>query len=173
MTDAQANRVRRAAAGDTEAFADLISEHKGMVYNLALRILGDAHDAEDAFQDVFLTTFAQIGSFRGEAKFSTWLYRIALNRCRRLLSLRKRRGENVPPDNSVAAERTDADGIFDVREALGELPEKFRTAVVLHCMFNYTYDEAGGIMKVPSGTVKTYVHRGKRLLRHALGEKER
>jgi RNA polymerase sigma-70 factor (ECF subfamily) len=170
MSELEAALVSRAAQGDQSAFMELVEAHKAMVYNLALRVLGDAHEAEDVLQDVFLSAFRGLGRFRNEAKFSTWLYTIALNRCRRLLKLRQAAGSNLPPLQVDAAGMSDAQTAHAVRDALGSLPDKYRIAVVLHCMFGYTYEEAGRIMGAPAGTVKTFVHRGKRQLRRIFTE---
>ena len=92
MCQREATLLRQVAAGDESAFRRLVEAHKDMVYNLALRILGDPHEAEDVLQDVFLSAFKGLSGFRGEAKFSTWLYSITTNRCRRTLSSRRRAG---------------------------------------------------------------------------------
>ena len=169
MDEMEACLVNRARAGDSDAFAALVCRHQRMVYNLALKILGDSHQAGDVQQEVFLSALRSVGKFRGEASFSTWLYRIALNACRRALKKRP------PPARALSeaadvVQRDGAEEALVVQDALSQLPDKHRIALVLHCMFSYTYDEAGKLMGVPAGTVKSYVYRGKRALRHILAE---
>ncbi|QIA26442.1 sigma-70 family RNA polymerase sigma factor [Thermaerobacter sp. PB12/4term] len=83
--------VRRACQGDHEAFADLVRRHHGLVYNLCLRLVGQPADAADATQEVFLRVFTRLAHFRGQARFRTWLYRIAVNTCQDELRRRRRR----------------------------------------------------------------------------------
>jgi RNA polymerase sigma-70 factor (ECF subfamily) len=169
--EAEAGLVVRAAEGDEAAFGSLVEAHKDMVYNLAFKILGNAQDAEDAFQETFISAYKNISKFRGDSKVSTWLYRIALNRSRDMLASRRTRGEmgsiheegfDVPSSATVGG----ADSI--VQDALRFLSEDYRTAITLHCLMGYSYDEAGDIMGIPGGTVKTYVFRGKDELRKVL-----
>lgn len=168
MHQRDATLAKQAAAGSESAFRSLVEAHGGMVYNLALKIIGDPHEAEDVFQDVFLGAWRGLGGFRGEAKFSTWLCSITINRCRRVLSSRRRAVPAEPLEGTSLADKSNPAAGRAVREALALIPEKFRIAVVLHCMSGYTYREAGAIMNVPDGTVKSYVHRGKRALRRIL-----
>lgn len=167
-----AGLVSRAAQGDENAFRALFEANRTLVYNLAFRMLGNAEDAEDVFQDTFMNAFANIHKFKGRSRFSTWLYRIALNRARRALDERKRSVATVAIDEADPGPRSVAEPAsgeaLDVQEALGRLPVEYRAALVLHSMFGYTYEEAGAIMNCPSGTVKTYVHRGKKALRDML-----
>lgn len=180
MGDWEATLIERAAAGDEAAFARILETHRDMVYTICHRTLGNAHDAEEAFQETFVSAFRGLGKFRGGSKLSTWLYRIALNRCRDFLSSRQERyarttasldaEEAAGHRQSLRAKESPATAT--VHEALAFLPEQYRTAVNLHCIMGYTYDEAGDIMGVPGGTVKTYVHRGKEALRDILKESE-
>lgn len=175
MEEAERILVEQAAAGDETAFAHLMEAHKDMVYTLCFRTLGNAHDAEEVFQDAFLSAYRNLPNFRGESKVATWLYRIALNRCRDFMESRKSRQarETVSIDclqRPLAA--ASSDGAFDAKSILEQamplLSEEYRSAINLHCIMGYSYDEAGEIMGVPGGTVKTYVHRGKAALREVL-----
>ncbi len=170
MTDSDIALVARAVEGDEGAFQGLMEAHKDMVYSMAYRILGNAEDAQDAFQETFVSAFRNLKKFRGDSKFSTWLYRIALNRSRDILSSRRRRPqhESIHEEgfDHAAADSTDAG--TDVQEALSTLPPDYRTAITLRCIMGYTYDEAADMMGIPAGTVKTYVFRGKDELRKVL-----
>lgn len=171
MDGTEAGIVKAAAAGDERAFEYIVRAHGAHVYNLAYRIVTDAHEAEDVTQEVFATAFASLPRFRGESKLSTWLYRIAVNRARYHLARRKAPPaalddcERTAPDGGARAEAADAAG-----KALALLPDEWRPAVVLHSMYGYTYEEAADILGIPSGTVKTYVHRGMKVLREAFLE---
>jgi RNA polymerase sigma-70 factor (ECF subfamily) len=140
-----------------------------MVYNVAYRMLGNAADAEDAFQDTFVSAYRSISRFRADARFSTWLYRIAVNRCRDMISAKR----SKPTAESIHEEGFDAPAptpkaSSGIEEALQLIAPEYREAITLHCLMEYSYEEAGGIMGVPEGTVKTYVHRGKEELRKVL-----
>ncbi len=172
--------VERAAAGDERAFARIVEDHKDMVYTLCCRTLSNAHDAEEVFQDTFVSAFRNISSFRGDSKLSTWLYRIALNRCRDFMASRSARNTRATAslDNDTSGFRDSAaappksDAAETLEEAMASIPEDYRTAINLHCLMGYSYDEAGDVMGIPGGTVKTYVHRGKAALRNVLGGRE-
>jgi len=171
MADTEVSLIARAVEGDERAFEGLVEGHKDMVYNIAYRMLGNAEDAMDAFQETFISAYRNMSRFRGDAKFSTWLYRIALNRCRDMLASRRTRPafESIHEEGFDApAPRSGGESDTDVQEALGSLSSDYRTAITLHCIMEYSYDEAGDIMGIPGGTVKTYVHRGKQELRKIL-----
>lgn len=169
--------VKAAAAGDTSAFATLVQRHERRIYNLAYRMVG-ADDAADATQDAFLAAYRRLDSFRGDAAFSTWLYRIAVNACYDLLRTRARTPdpvEEVPEPDSARAPGASADpadvaGLaIDVQRALANVPEDFRVVLVLHDLQDRPYDEIAEITGVPLGTVKSRLHRGRSMLGASLG----
>ncbi len=176
MSQSEQALVSAAASGDEGAFAQILEAHRDMIYTICYRTLGNNEDAEEAFQDTFVSAYRNLPSFRGDSKLSTWLYRIAVNRCRDFLSSRRARQDRQTTsmdDESDLRARLSADtGAEDaaetVTEALAFLSDEYRTAINLHCIMGYSYDEAGDIMGVPGGTVKTYVHRGKNMLRDIL-----
>jgi RNA polymerase sigma-70 factor (ECF subfamily) len=153
----------RAARGDDGAFAELVSRHERRVYNLALRMLGRPEDARDASQDAFVSCYRNLSKFRGDAAFSTWLHRIAVNACYDVL--RRRRdmlGMDEAPEPLPAADHGDAvTTSVDVRRALLAVPEEFRTVLVLHDIQDLGYDEIARILEVPIGTVKSRLHRAR------------
>jgi RNA polymerase sigma-70 factor (ECF subfamily) len=169
--------VRRFLSGDRAAFAALVERHERRVYNLALRMTGREEDARDATQDAFLTVLRKLSSFRGEAAFTTWLHRVAVNACYDLLRKRQRqpmldRGDEDHPaaEPPPAPDHADASDLsIDVQRALLEVPEDFRAAMILHDVRDLPQEEVARILGVPVGTVKSRLHRGRIALARALG----
>ena len=170
--------IDRYLAGDTDAFATLVRRHEGQVYRLCLRILGNPDDAADAAQDALVAVARKLGSFRGDARFSTWLHRVAMNACYDHLRAAKRRpmvrrlvDDASTPDLGppVADHADEVAGTRDVAAALALVPEDFRVALVLADVQDLPYDEIARILEVPVGTVKSRVHRGRLALARALG----
>ncbi len=174
--------VRRAQSGDAEAFAWLVNEHQLFIYNLALRALGDVHEAEDAAQDAFVRAWLALPNFRGQAQFRTWLYRIVTNVCfNRLPQLRRQlaalgddqAGET--PDDSLADPATGLEA--DERRAflhrqIDALPQSYKILITLRYQQELSYEEIAGVLSLPLGTVKIGLFRAKAKLREALAEFE-
>ncbi|HYU56960.1 MAG TPA: sigma-70 family RNA polymerase sigma factor [Actinomycetota bacterium] len=165
--------VRRYRAGDGGAFTDLVRRHEPRVYNLALRMLGRAEDARDAAQDTFLTVLRKLDGFRGDARFTTWLYRVTSNTCYDLLRKRRREGpatdelpETAAPDDPESAAIARA----DVARAIGKVPEEFRLVLLLHDVEDLGHAEIASIVGVPIGTVKSRLHRGRVALGRLLSD---
>jgi RNA polymerase sigma-70 factor (ECF subfamily) len=160
--------VDAARRGDQAAFAVLVRRHERRVYGLALRMLGREEDARDAAQDAFVSCYRNLRNFRGDAAFSTWLHRIAVNAC--YDALRKRRevlGIEDAPEPPPSPDHGDATAAaIDVRRALLLVPQEFRAVVVMHDLQDMGYDQIAEALDVPVGTVKSRLHRG----RIALGE---
>jgi RNA polymerase sigma-70 factor (ECF subfamily) len=182
MSSAQALAIR-ASRGDAEAFKQLVLEHSGLVYRVALRILG-IKDAQDASQEVWIRVWRNIENFRGDSAFSTWLYRITVNTClsiRRKESRRVERGyggDELPflPEPSVDADPEAAALSSQQREelqaALGHVRAEHRAALVLRHMEGLSYAEIAQILDVPEGTAKGWVSRGRAAMLVALAGKE-
>jgi RNA polymerase sigma-70 factor (ECF subfamily) len=180
VTDApDAELVRRFLAGDAQAFGELVLRHERRVYAVCLRVLGNAEDAADATQDTLLSVVRKLDGFRGEAAFTTWLHRIALNVCYDHLR-RAQRGpvlhrlldDDLPEREQGEPVPDHADAVADERmiaAALGEVPEDFRIAIVLADMQDLPYEEIAKVLDLPIGTVKSRVHRGRIALARALG----
>ena len=180
-------------AGSEQAFGMLIAQYSQPLYSLIARSLQNPDDAADITQEVFIKVFRSIGSFHGDASLRTWLYRIALREAsnqRRWWSRHKRQEITI----DTPAVSTDDDGdeamclsglLVDgsrsqyehlaqaemkerVEAALRELPEAFRTVVVLREMEGFSYDEIGEILDVPAGTVKSRLTRGRTALKQIL-----
>ncbi len=163
--------VARAARGDDGAFRTLMQRHERRVYNLALRMLGREEDARDATQDAFLSCYRRLPSFRGEAAFTTWLHRIAVNASYDVL--RKRRREptlpgELPEPEPTADHGDETAGTIDVQRALLRVPVEYRAALVLHDVQGRTHQDVAEILEIPIGTVKSRLHRGRLALGRAL-----
>lgn len=170
--------VRRYVGGEAEAFTELVRRHQQRVYSLCLRMLGDADAAADVAQDTFLTVLRKLGSFRGEAAFTTWLHRVAVNACYDELRRKQRRPmlhvategvtdrEAGPP---ILDHADEVAGTSDVARALASIPEEFRAALVLADVHDMAYERIARVLDVPVGTVKSRVHRGRLALAEALG----
>lgn len=178
----EAALLERARAGDESAFAALVTPRRVRLWSVCLRVVGDRHDAEDALQDALTAAWLHLGSFRGEAKFDTWLYRIASNAA--LAVARRRRERTVDPDDlgdlgghgdaaRAGGHRDHADTVADtdrVRRALAALPEQFREAVVLRELADMTYDDIAAHQGVGVQTVKSRLNRARAQLAAALAE---
>lgn len=178
--------VRRAQEGDEEAFAELFRQHKNRVYSVCLLMTKDAAEAEDLTQEAFLQVFRTIGSFRGEAAFSTWLYRISVNTV--LMKLRRRKtGMTVSLDepvnpNSPTLQRDfggddrDLLGVVDriaLKRALDELPKGCRNIFSLHEVQGYQHHEIAELLDCSIGNSKSQLHKAKLRLRELLFPKRR
>ena len=167
--------VRRFLAGDAGAATELITRHERRVYAVCLRVLGNPDDAADAAQDALLAMIRKLDGFRGEAAFTTWLYRVAMNVCYDHLRRAKRRpvlrrDEDAPAPEPALDDHADAvAGAHDVAAALEQVPEDFRVAIVLADVHDLPYDEIAKVLDLPVGTVKSRVHRGRIALAKALG----
>jgi len=164
------------AAGDPAAFPSLVERHGDMVFAVCLRVLGDRDLALDATQETFLTLFRRAGSFRGEAKLSTWLYRVAVNASLDLDRRRRRQRTVALPDDHDPADPTAEDPFLGVElrpsleAALAAIPTELRAAVVLSDAVGLGVAEIAEILGVPAGTVKSRVFRARRHLARLLGE---
>jgi RNA polymerase sigma-70 factor (ECF subfamily) len=167
-----AELVARASGGDDRAFADLVKRHERRVYNLTYRLLGREEDARDATQDTFLSCYRRLSSFRGDAAFTTWLHRIAVNASYDML--RRRKGETLGqddlPEPPPAPDHSDrAVAAVEVQRALSLVALDYRAVLVLCDIQGLAYDDAAEILDVPVGTVKSRLHRGRIALRRGRG----
>jgi RNA polymerase sigma-70 factor (ECF subfamily) len=164
--------LRQAAGGDQGSFSALVRRHEDRVFGIAIRITGDRADALDATQDTFVAVFRQAGSFRGDAAFTTWLYRVAVNACRDLLRKRRRLpepSEELPERSSPGIGVEDAVNLrLDLAQALAQLPEDYREAVLMHDLGAIPYEEIARITGAALGTVKSRISRGRRRLAELL-----
>lgn len=178
-SDTDERLVRSFQEGSADAFEILVNRHGTRVYNLCLRILGDPEEAADASQDTFLAALRKLNSFRGDSAFTTWLHRVAVNACydslrkkrrRPLLQIVRDEDEERPEPSLPAPDHADQ-VVFsvDVARALMEIPEEFRTVLVMADVQDLPYDEIASVLEIPIGTVKSRVFRGRAALGRALG----
>ena len=162
--------LERLRAGEPRAFEDLVRSYQHRVFGVALRMLQNPAEAEDIAQEVFLRVHGAIGAFRGDAKLSTWLYRIASNLCvNRLTSASHRRmrhdedavrrAPSDAPDATVAIERGEVEAAL--HQAIAELPEDRRIVVVLRDLEGLSYEEIAQALDLEVGTVRSRLHRGR------------
>lgn len=172
--------LRAHAAGDRDAFAELLRRHRDRLWAVALRTIGDREEAADALQDALLSAHRAAGRFRGDSAVTTWLHRIVVNAC--LDRIRRRQAHpTVPLPDGVrdaagatggteqAAPVPDHDTALVVREALAALPADQRAALILVDVQGYPVAEVARILEVAEGTVKSRCARGRARLAVALG----
>lgn len=165
--------LRRAADGDPRAFEALVAEHDHALRALAFRLLEDRGAMQDVMQDAYVNAYRALGSFAGDAAFGTWLYRIVYNACMDELRRRPRRA-HVPLDETP--ERADpspgpAETVAartDLAAALATLTPEHRAIVLLVDANGLSYEQVGGILGVPAGTVASRLNRARAALRPAL-----
>ncbi len=174
--------VLKAGKGDVEAFEKLINAHRKRIFNIAYNLTGNEFDAEDISQEAVIKAFKAIRRFRADASFSTWLYRIVrntfLNECKKRAA--KCRRKIVESENFEKLIDTDCRGLKQGKSIESQrsrkildaslllLPVKFRLPVVLYHLQGFTYEEIAGIYRVPVGTVKSRIYRGREQLRKML-----
>jgi RNA polymerase sigma-70 factor (ECF subfamily) len=168
--------VERIRSGDRYAFNLLVWKWEKPIYNLALRVLGSEEDAAEVCQEVFIKAYMHIHEFRGDARFSTWLYRIAINCCHNHLRRRQRQRKlqvQVPDVEGAAA--PDAEAVIHqtqlvdrIHRALQALPEDQRLVVELRVMHELSVEEVARIMGIPEGTVKSRLYYAVKRLRELL-----
>ena len=184
--DEQLDLVRRAQAGDEQAVAAMFNQHKSRVYSVCLLMTRDVTEAEDLTQEAFLQVFRTVKSFRGEAAFSTWLYRIAVNTV--LMKLRRRKSpvmvsldEPVAPESpslhrDLGKRDPDLAGVVDriaLRRAIQELPQGCRVIFDLHEVEGFQHNEIAERLNCSIGNSKSQLHKAKLKLRDLLLPKRR
>lgn len=177
-TDELAELVARAKAGDRQAFDDLVTATYAEAFTLATRLMGNEEDASDVVQDAYLRAFRAIGRFRGDARFTTWLYRIVANCAATALGRRGRhRHEELDESIVVVDEHADRDperkasDSFDrmrVQAALAALPEKLRLVVVLRDVYDLPHEAIAAELGITETAAKVRLHRARKKLRARL-----
>jgi RNA polymerase sigma-70 factor, ECF subfamily len=162
--------VRAAQNGSIAAFEKLVRRYQGEVWRLSMQLLRNETLADDVTQDAFVRAFRFLPRYRGESKFSTWLFSISRN-CAydeiRKAGRRRRMKDRL--ETEPTPQRSDPSVAIEVREALGNLSVELREPIVFIDMFGCSYQEVAKILGVPLGTVKSRVHRGRELLANFLG----
>lgn len=170
--------VKRSAEGDEAAFERLVVENEKLIYNVALKLTGNPDDAEDAAQEAFIKAYRNIGQFRGESRFSGWLYRLCYNAA--MDNMRKNRDPNLrsltaedgsdaeidvedpSPTPEENAEREETRRL--VREAVAQLPDDKREIIVMREFSNMSYTDIADALGVGEGTVKSRLNRARAAL---------
>lgn len=173
--------IQRTLSGDQEAFGELIQTYKDSLFDMAYRILGNRADAEDILQDAFLTAYRHLSEFQHQARFSTWMYTIVLNRVRNHLRHQKvirwrsldgrrfRHEDERPPEvpdkgpsiQTLAENKLELEAL---RKEVARLPALYQSMFILHYFQGMPLDDVARRLNRPIGTVKVYLHRGRKLL---------
>jgi RNA polymerase sigma-70 factor (ECF subfamily) len=187
MDELERSLLRRLRERDERAFRELVTQHRDRVYNICYRMMGNRHEAEDVAQEVFIAVFKTIDSFREESKFSTWLYRVAVNHCKnriKYLARRHDRDRDELDENSAGANGASLgtpvraaqpdralEGIQMeevLKAAINTLDEEHRIVVILRDVEDLSIEEICAITELPDGTVKSRLHRARLALRKKL-----
>jgi RNA polymerase sigma-70 factor, ECF subfamily len=186
MTWSDEELVARSIGGDPDSFNQLVLRWERPIYALAYRVIGREEDARDVCQETFLRAFRALNGFRGQAKFSSWLYRIALNLCRDWVRRERRTPVVQAPDDldalELSAVREPAVSVDElvarielthiVERAMARLPEDQRTAIILKEYHELTFQEIADLVGCPLSTVKTRLYQGLAVLRRELAKSE-
>ncbi|WP_018924379.1 RNA polymerase sigma factor SigW [Salsuginibacillus kocurii] len=179
------SKIKEVKEGNQAAFAEIVEAYKNQVYQIAYRMTGNVHEAQDIAQEAFVRAYTNIDRYDTNRKFSTWIYRIATN-----LSIDRLRKKK--PDLYLDAEVKGAEGLTGysqlaateewpedqvirlewqewIQEEISYLPPKYRAAIILKYMEDKSLREISEILDLPEGTVKTHIHRGREALRKRLG----
>jgi RNA polymerase sigma-70 factor (ECF subfamily) len=179
--------VQDAKKGDREAFDALVTKYYKKIYNLAYRFVGDSEEASDLAQEIFTAAFQNLKKFRGDSKFSTWLFQIASNRGKNRFKYLKRRGyfqnrgqgdddearydpQNTIPDISNNPEKLLATQQTRklVQDVIDELEPDHKEIVILRDIQGFSYDEIANMLDLPEGTTKSRLHRARMVIKDKL-----
>ncbi len=166
--------MSRDRVSEKPEFNAIVDRFAGRVYNHALRMLNNREDAEEAMQDVFLRVHRSLGTFRGDAELSTWLWRITVNVCLSRRRTRRRRREQVRVEDVADAIADDAPGPDEILAILQDrariaamiarLPDREAASITLYYIEGFDYAEISRILNIPPGSVATALHRGRERL---------
>lgn len=170
--------IRRCLTGDVSSYGELVDRYSGRIINLAYLMIGDRHDAEDIAQEAFIRAYRSLGKFQRKAKFSSWLYQIALNLCKDYLKAKSRHARSVADEQLEGVDAGSRDSTPEqilqtelsekMKEAVNKLPYLYREAFVLRHLQGLEYEEVASITGVPADTVRVRAYRARELLREAL-----
>jgi len=173
MTADDSTLARRAAQGDGDAFGELVCRYQSVIFNVALRLLGDAHTAEDAAQETFIRAYRFIARFEPERPIGPWLKKIAVNVCLNLLArhadLPLAANHDAPaPDPGPESQAVEQEFNRQVRAAILSLPPRYRAAIELRHFQNLSYAEMAEALRHPLSDVKSDLFRARKLLAQQL-----
>lgn len=175
----EARLIAAAVAGDRDAFTQLVRRHEDAVFNMSYRMLSHREDARDVCQEIFLTVFQRIREFRGESRFGTWIFRIAVNRCRDELRRRKTVKHTRPialdPESSTPAREPSPEAVARGKEleeivsgCIAAMPDDLREMIVLRDVQDLAYEEIAHVLDMPLGTVRSRLSRARSCLAELL-----
>jgi len=178
-------------SGNEGAFEEIVNRHEDKIYGLAFRITKDHHSAEEILQEVFITLIKKLGTFRGDAKFSSWLYRVALNATYMHLRVEKKRESEISiegyapydeegtlqgrikhkdwssrPDEALLSK----EAMEIIEKAVGELPEPYRVVFILRDIEGFSNEEVAEVLKLSVPAIKSRLHRARLFLRDRLSD---
>jgi RNA polymerase sigma-70 factor, ECF subfamily len=163
--------IERCRTGDDIAFGELVERYKHLVYGMVWRLTTDRSQTDDLAQEVFLKVYRGLPYFRGEARLSTWIFRIVANVCSQARA--RQAAETIGPPPSAEPGRPDAAfADLELRDrltkAIAQLPEQYRLLIAAHYLDGVQYEALAETLDIPVGTVKTHLYRAKRRLRELL-----
>ena len=179
--DDERRLIEQAQKGDTAAFEAIVNWHAAQVYNLALRMVANPQEAEDIAQECFVRAWRALPTFRADAQFSTWLYRIVTNLCYNRLPRLKHEMQAAGADEqddlrdtAVSVEHTllDEEIRMELQQAINKLPDSHRLLITLRHLQGMSYDDIALVTEMPLGSVKTGLFRARRQLRYLLTQAE-
>ena len=163
--------IERCRAGDDIAFGELVERYKNLVYGMVWRMVTDRSQTDDLAQEVFLKVYRGLPYFRGDARLSTWIFRIVANVCTQARSRRTAAVPGLMPVREPGSHDA-AFADFELRErldkAIAQLPENYRLLIAAHYLEGVQYEALAEALNIPIGTVKTHLYRAKRRLRELL-----
>ena len=186
MTQSDQELIVEIQSGKIASFRVLVERHKDRAFTLAVRLLKQRTDAEEALQDAFLRAFQGLEDFRGDAKFSTWFYRILYNVCLTRLgrakpeaqqySFQEEEGEEfslqIASGDSLPDEVLEQNEFMTlISREIERMPEQYRVILTLYYIEELSYEEMSDVLQLPLGTIKTHLFRGRALLRSTVIEK--
>jgi len=167
--------IRQFLEGEEKGFEDLVRKYQNSVLNIVYSLIGRDRESEDISQEVFLKVYHNLGSFRQRCRFSTWLYRIAVNTVYDLLRRRKNlSSDESAVENSVYGGKNAQEILVErenkqlIRRALANIPVKYRSALVLKDIAGMSYREISGVLRCGIGTVESRIFRGRQFLKEEL-----
>lgn len=185
LTHYESKLIKRCKAGDIDSFEELIENYQLMAYNIAYKLLNNQEDAKDVTQEALIKVYKSIGKFRGDSNFSTWIYRIVYNSAIDFIRKQKKsntysidkelESEDGSYKRDIADDKYIPEKVYEEKEkkelvhkALNSLPDKYRGVLILRDIHYFSYDEISNITKVPVGTVKSRINRGRQKLKEIL-----
>jgi RNA polymerase sigma-70 factor (ECF subfamily) len=170
--------IAQIRAGQSRQYAQLVDRHKDKAFTLAVRLVGDRRDAEELVQDAFVRVYRSLDAFRGDAKFSTWFYRIVYNLCMTRISRRRGQPKHVDIDHDELMDSLVEDDEQMIDEKMGNdelaamlkveletMPDQFKSVMTLFYVQEMSYEEICETTQLPLGTVKTNLFRARSMLR--------